>query len=142
LAGKTFSILIGGSLGEPKVNFDGSIRASAAAVVSDRAKPTVPETASSPDKKTGTAEKLDQLKSNLPADIRSDPSTDAIIDLVGGMIDEVAKRRADRAAAVAEGPDDTTDPQQPVPLRRGRLLRRLAQPPTPAPPVAPSPVSP
>ena len=142
LAGKTFSILIGGSLGEPKVNFDGSLRASAASIVSDRTRSTPAETASVPDQKTGTAEKLDQLKSNLPADIRSDPSTDAIIDLVGGIFDEVAKRRADRAAAVPEGLNDTADPQQPVPPRRGRLLRRLAQPPTPAQPVAPSPASP
>jgi hypothetical protein len=45
-----------------------------------------------------------------------------VIDLVGGVLDEVAKRRAERRAAEVANPEA-------VPPRRGGLLRRLAQPP-------------
>jgi hypothetical protein len=69
---------------------------------------------------------------------------------VGGLIDEVARRRAQRAAAeAANGPQ----PGQAAPAgaqqapggplgggpRRGRLLRRLLQPEAPGQPAAPPP---
>ena len=60
-------------------------------------------------------------------------SADAIIDLVGGVLEEVAKRRAERAAAAAENPNAAP----PAP-RRGRLLRRIAPPPPPPSPPAPA----
>jgi len=81
-----------------------------------------------------TAEKLGQLKGQLPPDIGNNPSTDRIIDLVGGVIDEVARRRAERASAPPEGaPAGSAEP------RRGRLLRRLLPP---APPAGPPPTQP
>ncbi|MFM8378571.1 MAG: hypothetical protein ACKOB1_04510 [Planctomycetia bacterium] len=183
LAGKSISIGVGGVLGEPKVNFDGSIRAAAGGVVTDlvdrlrnrgqaippRPTPTpapkwvppqvdavpAPAPAPAPDAApadrdpaagkpdTGasaapaakpapatTAERLDQLKSRLPADVSGDPAASAVIDLVGGVLDEVAKRRAERAAANAENPEGSPSPG---PRRGGRLLRRIIQPPaTPA----------
>ena len=61
----------------------------------------------------------------------ADPNTtDAIVDLVGGVLGEVAKRRAERRASEAANPDQV----QPPP-RRGRLLQRRGLPPaaTPAP---------
>lgn len=192
LSGKTFSIGIGGVLGEPRVQFDGSLRASAGEVLVDlidrlrggranaptptaaprlqparppapqmerrqapvdtaqndvkaakdegpgersTAKQSVAEGADrgqqdgdwqaekpSADRRDGTAAQLEKLKSKLPAEIGKDPAADAVIDLVGGVLEEVAKRRAERQAAEAG------DPQQP-PVRRGRLLRRLAPPP-------------
>lgn len=62
----------------------------------------------------------------------ADPgTTEAIVDIVGGLLDEVARRRAERRAAEAANPD------QPPP-RRGRLLQRRPPPP-PAQPPAPSP---
>jgi hypothetical protein len=73
--------------------------------------------------KQGTAKKLDELRSKMPAEVGQDPAADAVIDLVGGLLDEVAKRRAERAAANAE------NPQAAPPPRRGRLLRRLPPPP-------------
>jgi hypothetical protein len=51
-------------------------------------------------------------------------TTEAIVDIVGDVIEQVARRRAERRAAeAAEGPAA----QQPVPPRRGRLLQRLRQ---------------
>jgi len=174
LAGKSISLGIGGVLGEPKVNFDGSIRATAGNVVADLVdrlrnpgqplppRPTPPPApkwvpprveepaveapqagAKSPldsaaaraeDGKgapasrspANTAERVDELKSKLPGDIANDPSAAAVIDLVGGVLDEVAKRRAERAAANADNPQAAPPPG---PRRGGRLLRRLAQPP-------------
>lgn len=158
LAGKSISLGIGGVLGEPKVNFDGSIRATAGGVVADLVdrlrnpgqpappRPTQPpapnwvppevekpktdapqvDATSPPQSSTNTAERLDELKSKLPADIATDPNAGAIIDLVGGVLDEVAKRRAERAAA---NPDSPQAAPPAGPRRGGRLLRRLAPPP-------------
>ena len=178
LAGKSISLGIGGVLGEPKVNFDGSIRATAGNVVADLVdrlrnpgQPAPPRPAQAPAPKwvpppveqptveapqadaksppdsaaakakdgkdaaaprspTNTAERIDELKSKLPGDIANDPSAAAVIDLVGGVLDEVAKRRAERAAANADNPQAAPPPG---PRRGGRLLRRLAQPPAASP---------
>jgi len=178
LAGKSISLGIGGVLGEPKVNFDGSIRATAGNVVADLVdrlrnpgQPAPPRPAQAPAPKwvppqveapaveapqadaksppdsaaarakddkdaaaprspTNTAERLDELKSKLPSDVANDPSAAAVIDLVGGVLDEVAKRRAERAAANADNPQAAPPP---APRRGGRLLRRLAQPPAASP---------
>jgi hypothetical protein len=189
LSGKTFSIGIGGVLGEPRVQFDGSLRASAGEVVVDLidrlrgGRPTRPAPVPVPqlrpagppepewrpnsaatarkdgqavgdqdakqaadkqqadkpsadnrqaekpaaDERDGTAATLEKLKSKLPPEIGKDPAADAVIDLVGGVLEEVAKRRAERQAAEA------ANPEQPPP-RRGRLLRRLAPPPQQPPP--------
>lgn len=168
LAGKSISVGIGGVLGEPRVNFDGSIRATAgevAAELIDRlrspaplpprpasapapnwvppqanapaAEPAKKPAADTPEAKSEpgeqakpaetTAEKIDRIKSKLPAEISENPSADAVIDLVGGVLEEVAKRRAERAAAAAENPEAAPPP------RRGRLLRRLQAPPQTAP---------
>jgi hypothetical protein len=178
LAGKSISLGIGGVLGEPKVNFDGSIRATAGNVVADLVdrlrnprQPLPPRPAQAPAPKwvpprveepaveapqadaksppdsaaakakdgkddsvprspANTAERLDELKSKLPGDIANDPSAAAVIDLVGGVLDEVAKRRAERATANADNPQAAPPPG---PRRGGRLLRRLTQPPTSSP---------
>lgn len=197
LSGKTFSIGIGGVLGEPRVQFDGSLRASAGEVLVDLidrlrgGRPNSPAPAPVPqlqtppppepqlerrqapvdtarsdvdsaekrdagerstgtqptperpgrdqqagggqakqpsaERRDGTAAQLEKLKSKLPPEIGKDPAADAVIDLVGGVLEEVAKRRAERQAAEAANP-------QQQPPRRGRLLRRLAPPPPQAPP--------
>ena len=176
LAGKSISIGIGGVLGEPRVNFDGSIRATAGEVAVDLLdrlrsprqpqppKPTpapaptpqwIPPQANGPaaagatepeaepaaapatQPPGSTAEKLNQSKLKLPSEIGKDPSADAIIDLVGGVLEEVAKRRAERAAAAAENPNAAP----PAP-RRGRLLRRIAPPPSPPAPAPAAPATP
>lgn len=171
LAGKSISIGVGGVLGEPKVNFDGSIRAAAGDVVTDlvdrlrnRGQAIRPRPSPAPEPKwvppqadaapapapggpepippkddagaqaapagrpkpSATADRLDELKAKLPADVAGDPAAGAIIDLVGGVLDEVAKRRAERAAANADDPQAAPPPG---PRRGGRLLRRLIQPP-------------
>ncbi len=125
LAGKTLRVMVEGSLDEPRLKLDESLKQTATAVAADvleslrRPKPaedgpsgqpsspatsdTSPgqEAPSSPDdraSKTGTAATLDQLKGILPPEISNDPATDTVIDAVGGLLDEVARRRAEKAA--------------------------------------------
>ena len=180
LAGRTFSVRIGGVLGEPRVNFDGSLRATAGDVVAElvgrlrgtgrppvvrppqaaqpAAMPQPPapawrpnaEAAAAPDAAaaavseapaTGGSDQspaaapstAERIQSAFPPDAKgkTDATTDAVIDLVGGVLEEVAKRRAERQAAEA------ASPQQAPPPRRGRLLRRLMQPQAPAPAATP-----
>jgi hypothetical protein len=188
LSGRTFSVGVGGMLGEPRIDFDGSLRANAGGVVAeliDRlrgsgglpaarqpvgpprpqappapawkpdasagkdSKTTVPGAATPaavPDavprvdganadarQQAGAPATADKIKSALPPDMKTDPTAEAVIDLVGGLLGEVAKRRAERQAAEA------ANPQQPQPPR-GRLLRRLIQP--QAPPAATPPLQP
>ncbi|MCX7432572.1 MAG: hypothetical protein NTY17_16535 [Planctomycetia bacterium] len=193
LSGRTFSVGVGGFLGEPRIDFDGSLRANAGGVVAelidrlrspggpqaarqpvgpprplappapawkpdasagkdskttapDAAKPTaVPTTVPSGDganadarQQAGAPATADKIKSALPPDMKTDPTAEAVIDLVGGWLGEVAKRRAERQAAEA------ANPQQPQPSR-GRLLRRLMQPqasPQATPPAATLPLQP
>lgn len=148
LAGKSVSVGIGGVLGQPKVNFDGSIKAAAGGVVADLldrirngAPPPAPAPVSPAAAKGGSPPAGWKPDVTAPAPAASgtgaaagDPTAAAIIDLVGGVLDEVAKRRAERRAAEAANPDQ-------APPRRGRLLRRLVPPPegTPAPPPAAGP---
>jgi len=177
LSGRTFSVGVGGMLGEPRIDFDGSLRANAGGVVAeliDRLRgsggpqtarqpagpprpmaPPAPawkpnasagkdsETAATPDpakpeqakpvgapdgdgantdtrQQAGGPSTADKIKSTLPPDMKTDPTAEAVIDLVGGVLGEVAKRRAERQAAEAANPQS----QQP---RRGRLMRRLLE---------------
>jgi hypothetical protein len=126
LAGKTVSLGVGGVLGQPRIEFDGSIKEAAGQVVTgliDRirdgrrppptpAVPPVPQ----PDLQPG------QTPSAPPVTPSTDGTTEAIVDLVGGVLDEVAKRRAERRAADAANPDA-------APPRRGRLRDLLRGPP-------------
>lgn len=109
--------------------------------------------------KQGTAQIIDELKDRLAPQMADSPQTDRVIDLVGGLIDEVARRRAQRAAAeAAKAPQPGQTPGAGIeqapgtpgaagapagPLgggpRRGRLLRRLLQPEQPGQPTAPPP---
>ncbi len=147
LAGKSVSIGIGGVLGEPKVNFNGSIKAMAGEVAADLidrirngAPPPAP-TPVPPAAAAGGPPPAPGWKPGEPAAAQAsgtavaagDPTADAIVDLVGGVLEEVAKRRAERRAAEAANPEQ-------VPPRRGRLLRRLVPPPQTVP--APSPPAP
>ena len=184
LSGRTFSVGVGGFLGEPRIDFNGSIRANAGGVVAeliDRVRgsggpqaarqPTSPprplappapawkpEASAARDSKTatpdaakpaavpaddgvnaatgqqaGTPSPAEKIKAALPPDMKTDPTAEAVIDLVGGVLGEVAKRRAERQAAEA------ANPQQAEPPRRGRLLRRLIQPPAPPAAIPPAP---
>ena len=71
--------------------------------------------------KIGTAKKLDQLKDLLPAEISDDPTTDTVIEAVGGLLDEVAKRRAEREKTKNKLPSGTTDQDRPA----RRFLKKL-----------------
>jgi hypothetical protein len=118
--------------------------------------------AEAPLPKQGTAQIIDELKDRLAPQMADSPQTDRVIDLVGGLIDEVARRRAQRAAAEAAnapqpgqaapagaqqapgGPGAAGAPAGPLGggPRRGRLLRRLLQPEQPGQPAASPPPGP
>jgi hypothetical protein len=156
LAGKSISIGVGGVLGEPKVNFDGSIRAAAGDVVTDLVDrlrnrgQAIPPRPSPPPAPKWVPPQADTTPNPTPTDrspapstpptddagAAADPTATAIIDLVGGVLDEVAKRRAERAAATAENPQAAPPPG---PRRGGRLLRRIIPPAPPAAPVETAP---
>jgi len=154
LAGKQVSVGIAGVLGDPKVVFDGSIKAAAGDVLADfidnlregrrpslrppvaapQPRPVQPQPPRiAPQAPQPVAPPSGALK-QVPAG--GDATAEQVIDLVGGVLDEVARRRAERRAAEAANPGAVPPP------RRGGLLRRLAQPPagdtgTPSGPVGP-----
>jgi hypothetical protein len=120
LSGKTVSVGVAGSLDEPQIVFDGSIRDAATQVAGELLQ-KVPEL-------------IDRVRGERP--IQPSPpsgqavpttgstrapavSGDEIVDIVGTVIDEVAKRRAERREAEEAGE---------VPPRRGRLRDRLFRP--------------
>lgn len=80
-----------------------------------------------PSPKQGSAAKLEQLRGFLPPDVSNDPATDTVIDAVGGLLDEVARRRAAKAAkAETESGNPTkTEPANPQTRPARRLLRKL-----------------
>ncbi len=69
----------------------------------------------------GTAKKLDQLKDLLPAEISDDPTTDTVIEAVGGLLDEVAKRRAEREKTKGKQPSNNNANDRPA----RRFLKKL-----------------
>jgi len=155
LAGKTIKASVEGTLDDPKLQLDASLKRTAADVATDfirelrnkknqtppeggsektRATPEQrplspadnqgmknPKSQKTLEEKVGNAKKLDQLKGLLPTDISDDPTTDAVIDAVGGILDEVAKRRAEREQMKSKESSDT--PQQDRPARR--FLKKL-----------------
>jgi hypothetical protein len=181
LAGRSVSLRVGGALGEPRINFDGSIKATAGQVavdLIDRLKnrspaprpaaepkplappppaprwrgdaaadggrgggegPDSPATAAAKPADGAAAGVPEKLDGVLAPGATAEQTAEKVIDLVGGVLGEVARRRAERQAAEAANPEQTAQP------RRGRLLRRLIQPPAPAEqppqlaPTAPSP---
>jgi len=112
LAGKTISLGVAGQLGAPEVVFDGSIGRMASDVARellDRARGG------------GVA-----APGSSPPEVQTPPPAidgEAVVDIVGGVIEEIARRRAARQAAEAAGE---------VPPRGGRLRGRTP-PPQPAP---------
>lgn len=86
--------------------------------------------------KPGAAQMLDELRDRIAPQTEGNPQAETVIDLVGGLIDTIAKRRAERAAAEAAAPPSQTPAPPP---RRGRLLRRILQPESAPPVPAPQP---
>ncbi|MCE9629460.1 MAG: hypothetical protein K8S94_01900 [Planctomycetia bacterium] len=190
LAGKQISLGVGGELGDPKVIFDGSIKAAAGEVLVDlidrlrkgprpqspapapvpapapaagpqpAAPPqpgwsppgslpkTVPDSAAAEatDQKPADAEQekplspremAEQVATEAANRAGAEPgTTDAIVDIVGSVLEEVAKRRAERRAAEEANPGQTPPP------RRGRLLQRRPPPQSPPPPAPKAPAPP
>jgi hypothetical protein len=120
----------------------GSVAASDAEATSTAAADageTPPGDASSSPTAETSRQKAEKMATDAAAKAGASPETaDAIADIVGGVLDEVARRRAERRAAEAANPEQ-------APPRRGRLLQRRLLPPQPqqtppaVPPVAPPP---
>jgi len=119
LSGKTVSVGVSGTLDEPKIVFDGSIREAATQVAGDLLE-RMPELIErvrgerpiEPEPGEGQAP---TTRDTRPPSVR----TDEIVDMVGSVIDEVARRRAERREAEEAGE---------VPPRRGRLRDRILRP--------------
>jgi hypothetical protein len=138
LAGKQVSVGIAGVLGDPKVVFDGSIKAAAGDVLGDfidnlrdGRRPSLRAPVAVPQRQPGQLRITPQPPQQVPTPSGAlkqvpsggDPTAEQVIDLVGGVLDEVARRRAERRAAEVANPGAVPPP------RRGGLLRRLGQPP-------------
>jgi hypothetical protein len=141
LAGKTISLGVAGQLGAPEIVFDGSIRATAGQVAIDlldrlRGMQPSPE-ARMPPPAAQPQPPLPQPplpQPPLPQPPQPQPplpqppsaprppaqgaNGEAIVDLVGDVLEELARRRAERREAGEVSPP-----------RRGRLLDRLRRPP-------------
>lgn len=106
LAGKSVSVGIRGSLGEPQVVFDGSIKEAAGEFVGDL---------------------VDRLRNSngtaAGGDTAAGDAAETAVDILSGILDEVARRRAERREVERENPDAT-------PPRR--LRERLRAPREPA----------
>jgi hypothetical protein len=155
LAGKTLKASVEGSLDQPTLQLDTSLKQTVANVAADFIKELrnkkstmqagdatdpIPDTDNQPinttsnpqsmenstnqtasEEKVGTAKKLDQLKDLLPAEISDDPTTDTVIDAVGGLLDEVAKRRAEREKTKSKQPSNNNANDRPA----RRFLKKL-----------------
>jgi len=125
LAGKTVSLGVAGQLGEPEIVFDGSIRETAgqvAAELLDRLRGIRP--APTPQFQEPTPPLVSQPPQPRPPSGPRQPDQagngEAIVDLVGDVLQEVTRRRAERRAAEAAG--------EAPPPRRGRLFDRIRRP--------------
>ncbi len=132
-AGKQLSIGVAGNLDEPRVVFDGSIGQVAGQVAIELL-----------DKVPELIERVRGERPVVPASAAEEATVDEtagdatppaitgddVVDIVGSVLDEVARRGAERRAA--EEPGET-------PPRRGRLRNRLLGPQAPPPPPQPTP---
>lgn len=164
LAGKKLGLSIGGTLEKPEVDMDGTLRSTVEGIVGrsirlpqaaggasgDRsaARGDVDSAADGEQKSqkpaAGPTTKLgavgtavaEQVRGQLPPDAVDPETADAVVDLVGGILDEVGRRRVARKAAeeaaardAAQNPSagEAAAPAEPdKPGRsRGGLLRRI-----------------
>jgi hypothetical protein len=144
LAGKTLALSIGGTLDQPEVDMDGTLRTTVQGLVGRMAPGAAAGDASpstddaSPSSRLGQVGSAvaEQIRGQLPPDSVDAETADAVVDLVGGILDEVGKRRAARKAAdkqqadrqetQAEAPaDGATKDSAEGSSTRGGLFRRL-----------------
>ncbi len=125
-AGSSIGVHIGGKLGEPTVDFDGTLRGMGGNVgnllgelLEKVRRPNAEGGSSVPQPSRGVAGTNDSPEEeNAKEKTAGGSTTEAVIDLVGGLLDEVAKRRAEKRAA---NQPSTAEPKP----QRSRLLRRL-----------------
>lgn len=111
LAGKAVSVGIQGELGSPRVVFDGSIKAAAGEFVGDLLERV---------RGGGADETVQGAAAEGDAPTDAGDTAEAVVDLVGGILEEVAKRRAERRAAEQENPAGTPPRRFRDRLRGGR----------------------
>lgn len=131
LAGKKLGLSIGGTLDKPEVDMDGTLRSTVEGIVGrlpGRAAgsstdgtdaggeaaggtPGPSRTSSTKLGAVGTAV-AEQIRGQLPPDAVDPETADAVVDLVGGILDEVGKRRAARQAAEKNAPDSPQEAKE------------------------------
>ena len=162
LAGKKLGLSIGGTLEKPEVDMDGTLRSTVEGIVGRAIRPPAaaggnadggeqaPANAAeaaggSPgDRPASTklgavgAAVAEQVRGQLPPDAVDAETADAVADLVGGILDEVGRRRAARKAAEDAAARDgggvpakdnkgaASEPEKPA-RSGGGLLRRILE---------------
>lgn len=148
LAGKKLGLSIGGTLEQPEVDMDGTLRSSVDGLIGRLPGSSGPNASSNdgeggrttPARSTplgvvGSA-MAEQIRGQLPPESVDPATADAVVDLVGGILDEVGRRRAARNAqekdaepktAAEEGGAATNgDAEKSAPSQgRGGFLKRL-----------------
>jgi hypothetical protein len=162
LAGKNLGLSIGGTLEKPEVDMDGTLRSTVEGLVGRAIRPPAAAGGnaagdeSTPAKAAEAADagrenrpastKLgavgtavaEQVRGQLPPNAVDAETADAVVDLVGGLLDEVGRRRAARKAAEEAAARDGGDapakekegaaPEPEKPARsRGGLLKRILE---------------
>jgi hypothetical protein len=148
LAGKKLGLSIGGTLEQPEVDMDGTLRSSVAGLIGRRADGDAEGQTTAVGAGAGTAATrettlgavgsvvAEQIRGQLPPESVDPATADAVVDLVGGILDEVGKRRAARKASEqadpnsgsADGRGEPTPPKDGADSAgrtRGSLLKRL-----------------
>ncbi|MGA0039634.1 MAG: hypothetical protein ACO3NZ_07295 [Pirellulales bacterium] len=148
LAGKKLGLSIGGTLEQPEVDMDGTLRSSVAGLIGRRADGDAEGQTTAVGAGAGTAATrettlgavgsvvAEQIRGQLPPESVDPATAAAVVDLVGGILDEVGKRRAARKASEqadpnsgsADGRGEPTPPKDGADSAgrtRGSLLKRL-----------------
>lgn len=148
LAGKKLGMSIGGTLEQPEVDVDGTLRSSVAGLIGRQPDGDVAgqTTAAGAGAAAGATRETtlgavgsavaEQIRGQLPPESVDPATADAVVDLVGGILDEVGKRRAARKASEQADPNNSSADGrgEPTPTEdgagkagrtRGSLLKRI-----------------
>jgi hypothetical protein len=122
LAGGKISLAIGGTFQRPEVNMDGTLRSAIAGLLgggalnsASRGDPQTSQTSGPSGSQTGIGSAdtplgtlgitiAEQVRGQLPGDTVNPETAEAVVNLVGGILDEVGRRRATRASMGKEDP--------------------------------------
>ncbi len=158
LAGGKLGLSIGGTFQQPEINMDGTLRSAIAGLLgrgalssASRGDPQTNQTSGLSGSQTGIGSAdtplgtlgitiAEQVRGQLPEDAVDPETAEAVVNLVGGILDEVGRRRATRASTgqedlqgggtargdeAGEEPAATPNQTEQTGERRRGLLKRL-----------------